>query len=102
MGCRPKFSQEVRDRAVELVRSGMSQTNAAKTVGCGHTVISHWVREAGGVPYIKSKRKPRKPHKPTHADKDKSRRAYLARLMRDALPGAIRKAREEMRRLEDT
>lgn len=102
MGRPASYPQEVRDRAVELVRSGMSQSQAARVVGCGHALVSKWWRAECGTPYIRPKPKPRKPHKPTHADKDKFRRAYLARLMREALPEAIRKAHEEMRRLEDT
>ena len=74
--------------AVDQVRHGATHREVAKALGCGVMAVGRWCREAGVVSSY-------------HQD-DKSRRIYLARLMREALPEAIRKAREEMRRLEDT
>ena len=82
------YSEEQIRWAVDQVRHGATCREVAKAIGCGVMAVGRWCREAGvGSSYHQA---------------DKSRRIYLARLMRKAIPDAIKHASEEfMKKLED-
>ena len=82
------YSEEQIRWAVDQVRHGATCREVAKAIGCVVMAGGRWCREAGvGSSY--------------HQD-DKSRRIYLARLMRKAIPDAIEHASKEfMKKLED-
>jgi hypothetical protein len=87
-----------------MVRAGQSLCSVSRMLGCSLSAVWEWCRRNGVASrFRKHAPEPAPVAKPSGEDEETglSRRAYLAKLMREALPGAIRAAREKMRRLEN-
>lgn len=95
--------------AIDQVRHGATRRAVAAALGCEEGIVQYWCKKAG-LPK-KATRWGRGANMPTPVaanppgtedDAPKSRRIYLARLMRAAIPAAIEHAKREFRRkLED-
>lgn len=100
----PRVAPETKAKAVEMVRAGQSINSVARVLGYSPSAVWRWCRRNGIASRIRKHAPEPAPKPPSgeHEETGRSRRAYLAKLMREALPGAIRAAREKMRRLEDS
>lgn len=80
-----------------MVRKGATYAQAAEAVGCYFRTVATWCRAEGIHP--KRGRRAKPPERPAReygAKPPHGRKAYLAKLLRDALPGII--ARVQARR----
>lgn len=93
--------------AIDQVRNGATRRAVAAALGAEEGIVQYWCKKAG-LPKkatrwgrgadVKTASIPPEPED----DTPKSRRIYLARLMRAAIPDAIEHAKREFRRkLED-
>lgn len=91
--------------AIDQVRHGATRRAVAAALGAEEGIVQYWCKKAG-IPKkatrwergVKTASIPPEPED----DTPKSRRIYLARLMRAAIPAAIEHAKREFRRkLED-
>lgn len=90
--------------AIAQVRSGATRRSVAAALGCEEGAVQKWCKKAG-LPKWARGRKDNPPvatNPPgTESEIRPSRRVYLARLLRDAIPDAIRHASQEfMKKLE--
>lgn len=99
-----RYTAETKEQALEMVRNGRTLYSTSRILGCSPTAVSLWCRRNGILSrFRKHTPEPAPVAKPSGKNEEtgRSRRAYLAKLLREALPGAIRAAREKMRRMED-
>ena len=99
-----RYPAKAQAQALEMVRNGRTIYSTARVIGCSVSTVLCWCRRNGILSrFRKHAPEPAPVAKPSGEDEEtgRSRRAYLAKLMREALPGAIRAAREKMRRMED-
>ena len=94
----PRADRETRAVAVEMARGGMRLVDIAARLGWCARTISTWLRRAGQFAReLGRERRDAEDRELEEARREarrgNDRRAYLARLMREALPGAIRAAR---------
>ena len=90
---------EVASRAVELVKGGSSVNEAARLTGASASAVRNWCRSAGVRSAYRQYAPERGGDPPRREEVGESRRKYLLRLLRAALPEAIREVRERRRAL---
>lgn len=90
-----KLTEAQVEQALEMVRGGVSCHQAAKRLGVGLGSVLHWCRKRG----VKSKFRKNGATQPAgyRAEVGQTRERYLRKLMREALPEAVRNAAERNR-----
>lgn len=93
-GCKG-YPREVRSRVISDVLNGKSYHQAAADNGVDRETVRRWCKAAGISGLVRTRRQP--PENEPQAEIGISRRAYLLKILREALPEAVRAAREKYR-----